>query len=500
MKSLENVTGEGMSFSEALDSLDLFPRVEQDKDASKTRETSFFGQSTLNLKEGTNYALRIPELSSRPVDVLLESLPELQTAARLQKQDACSSNENNQTSDSLSMKSSQDPISETPPSIWEAVLNYKEHGQMISWESIGKSKPSMNKASPYLTEADISTYEAVWHNHFHHEFSYGNTGVAVAQELLVQNILNLIIGIPSNLFSYDPIKRIFSPKIPNIRIRGCSARSTNMMMSRFLNLGTHIKRLENTAERCMKAASLYGLTGVAFGRSLASFILLIRKSLVAMSEKNNATDHTIIVGLYHVIDEVSLIDVSNTGSAELSAEQSAQLKKEGFYLPFGSGILSEIYSTAESVDSTRSPFLKCTLLAFLKHSSEPFFQMLSSWLGVSASSAHAPLPIDAPKGDFHDPYKEFFIVNFEIDASFVKHDGNCFWQDGIQVSDKNPLPIFIDTGLARDVLEAGKSLRLLRDCRPNHPLCQASTMLDPLTSKPIWSTNMKWLFIQGDID
>ncbi|CAG8520510.1 12905_t:CDS:10, partial [Acaulospora morrowiae] len=483
---------EGMMFNDSLDPLDLLSRIEQEKNGTETHATSFFGQNTFNLEEERNYVSMIPELYSRPVDVLLESLPDLQNAFQVTRP----SSEEDQTNDSLGTESNQEFAPEISPSVWDVILNYKDH--------------DINRTSPYLTEADIATYESVWHNHFHHEFSYGNTGVVVDQELLIQNILNLVIGIPSTLFYYDPTRKIFSPKISNIRIRGCSAKSMSMMMIRFLNLGTHIKRLENAAERCMKSAPIYGLTGVAFGRSLSSFISLVRKSTIAMFEKHEVKDNTRIVGLYHVMDEVSFVvekiaafcrcDVADSRSAELSPEQSDQREKEGFYLPFGSGTLSEIYTTAESIDSTRSPFLKSTLLAFLKQSSEPFFQMLNSWLGIFSPTNHDLLPIDAPKGDFRDPYKEFFIVNFEIDASFVKHDGNCFWHDGVQVSDKNLLPAFIDAGLARDVLEAGKSLRLLRDYQPDHPLCHAGTMLNPITSKSGCDINMKWLFIQGDID
>ncbi len=68
------------------------------------------------------------------------------------------------------------------------------------------------------------------------------------------------------------------------------------------------------------------------------------------------------------------------------------------------------------------------------------------------------------------------------------------------MSKDHPLPAFIDVELARDVLEAGKSLRLLRDCRPNHPLCHSGVILDSTTGKQAWDISMKWLFIQGDID
>src|SRR5256885_13843732 len=115
-------------------------------------------------------------------------------------------------------------------------------------------------------------------------------------------------------------------------------------------------------------------------------------------------------------------------------ENQKELEHEGFYLPFGSNILSELYTTAESIDAVRTPLLKSVLLAFLEQSSYPFFHMLSSWLGIGSSSPHVSLPFELQKGDFIDPYEEFFIVNFEVDSNYVKHDGDGFWQDGIHVS------------------------------------------------------------------
>lgn len=66
------------------------------------------------------------------------------------------------------------------------------------------------------------------------------------------------------------------------------------------------------------------------------------------------------------------------------------------------------------------------------------------------------------------------------------------------------LPTFIDSDVARDILEAGKSLRLLRDCYPNHPLCHfGMKILDQksnTTSSTLWNINLKWIFTQGEID
>lgn len=52
---------------------------------------------------------------------------------------------------------------------------------------------------------------------------------------------------------------------------------------------------------------LYGLTGVAFGRSLSSFISFIRTSIVTMVETISDQDQMKIIRLYHLIDDISLV-------------------------------------------------------------------------------------------------------------------------------------------------------------------------------------------------
>ncbi|RIA91282.1 Spc98 family-domain-containing protein [Glomus cerebriforme] len=459
---------------------------------------------SLNLDKDS---FHIPELPIRPIDVLLDSLP-VPNPQFIFKQPKDSRKSSIDDEETESTQASDHLVPEEK-TIWERVTNLdKKQGQILSWESTGTLKSQQNQTSPYLTESDVSIFESVYHSHFHHSYGYNN--FSMPHEVLTQDILNLIIGTQSKTFSYNESSKKFISNFLNLRISGCSSKSVNKMLRRFLNIGSHIRRLENVAEKCMKSARLYGLTGVAFGRSLSSFITFVRTSIVAMAETITEQDQIKIIRLYHIVNDVSLVigriaafcrcDVEDSKMLELTENQKEQLEREGFYIPFGSNILSELYTAVESIDTVRTPLLKSVLLTFLEQSSYPFFHMLNSWLGIGSSSSHVSLPLELQKGDFLDPYEEFFIVNFEVDSNYVKYNGDEFWQSGIHVSNDHPLPAFINVELARDVLEAGKSLRLLRDCRPDHPLCHSCVILDQTTGKQAYDIKMKWLFIQGDID
>ena len=101
---------------------------------------------------------------------------------------------------------------------------------MLSWESTGTSKLKQNSTSPYLTESDISIFESVYHSHFYH--SYGYTNYSIPHEVLIQDILNLIVGTPSKTFSYDNSNRRFISNFSNLRINGCSSKSMNKYVKR----------------------------------------------------------------------------------------------------------------------------------------------------------------------------------------------------------------------------------------------------------------------------
>ena len=52
---------------------------------------------------------------------------------------------------------------------------------------------------------------------------------------------------------------------------------------------------------------LYGLVGLAFGRSLSACLLHIRSAIVALMEQLGGIDNINLMELYHILDESSLV-------------------------------------------------------------------------------------------------------------------------------------------------------------------------------------------------
>jgi hypothetical protein len=116
---------------------------------------------------------------------------------------------------------------------------------MISWESTGTLKLKHNPTSPYLLESDISVFESIYHNHFHHSYGYNN--FSVPHEVLIQDILSLITGTQSKIFSYNKSSRKFISNYLNLRISGCSSKSINKYVkNKYANRNNTKKKKKNT--------------------------------------------------------------------------------------------------------------------------------------------------------------------------------------------------------------------------------------------------------------
>ncbi|CAJ0629512.1 2672_t:CDS:2, partial [Entrophospora sp. SA101] len=140
---------------------------------------------------------------------------------------------------------------------------------IYSWESIGKIKEFQTPSSKYLTESDIYTFETIIFKHFHDQFSNYGLGNTKSYNNLIKVRLKKFVN-----------------KIPDIRSEGYSAKSMKMILLRFSNIGTHIKRLENVAEKCINNPH-HIATGSERHRSSIMERPTILKRVLCFMEHNN---------------------------------------------------------------------------------------------------------------------------------------------------------------------------------------------------------------------
>ncbi|KAJ3149882.1 hypothetical protein HDU86_006840 [Geranomyces michiganensis] len=181
-----------------------------------------------------------------------------------------------------------------------------------------------------------------------------------------------------------------------------------------------------------------------------------------------------------------------------------------FAIPLGSELLSRIYDAACVLDAiiapdrgtksatmpARSPtvFLRAVLHVLLEHSARPYLAWLEQWLGVRAAAHVPPGALADVAGaleritDVWDPYAEFYVAWEETEGPA---GGGGFWNGEWQMSPDVEPPSFLPQDIAQDVLHAGKCLRLLRACQPDHPLVEGAAEVN---------FGLQWCFLSEDID
>lgn len=191
----------------------------------------------------------------------------------------------------------------------------------------------------------------------------------------------------------------------------------------------------------------------------------------------------------------------------LNPSEASELARLGFYLPFGSGLLTHLYQATLRLDYAQSHDIahKALLLSLLAHSSRPYLSMLDRWIGLAAGEGDATILDAGGSGQVADPYNEFFVTNLDSEEiSFMRKDGDAFWDDYFQMNRTSPPPEFLAPELARDVLEAGKSLRLLRECRPDHPLSATGRGeghgVNVIEAVAIGDVRLRWVMTYQEIE
>ncbi|KAJ3280102.1 hypothetical protein HK104_000904 [Borealophlyctis nickersoniae] len=348
----------------------------------------------------------------------------------------------------------------TLPDIWASLGDDgdAEKSQLRTWEMLDPEyDPSLDDedVSPYLTECSVEVFDAVYREHFEHGFAWEEEATVIEEAVLVKSILNLVIGVPSSIFSYSSDTLSFQLE-SKLRVMRCGASSVNSCISRFLAIGTHFTRLERVVAAVKSNFSRFGASGLAFSSSLTSYLSFVRACIASLQQLVGFRD----MPLMQLDQALEIVGMQLQCLAALcGCSIKGTLPPDGFSLPTGASLLSHIYDTAVSTNlyathaASKDVLSELILLALLKDSSAPYFRYLEAYLGVGS--------------DGDDPYGEFGKNKGGIGA-----DGDEFWD---RETDAQHRPSFIPPELAEKTLHAGRCLRVLKVCAPDHPLSRMTT-------------------------
>ncbi|KAK3103352.1 hypothetical protein FSP39_018661 [Pinctada imbricata] len=348
-----------------------------------------------------------------------------------------------QTKSSALIPSHRDSAYDT--AIWEDCLSITLD-EFYTWETRGRAGPLER---PYMTELGSEGLDH-WCRVKRRELAAMCPALplpvlrCVTMKQLVKNLINVMIGIPSDTFLFDTDKREFTI-VEGTYVSGLSPESLSSLTQDFLVCGTRYNRLRYFA-RPPVIDSFY--TG---GLVFQAFVGALRKVLhhytgVVLSIPEN----TKLLGLrflcHHLFQQMRFL------SALCKCEGPMMDTEEQYEnFPKGVELLSYIYrETLEAASTDNYPIM----LSIMQTSCGPYTLFIQNWLF---------------HGTCQDRHGEFMI---EVNDDYLHFKDKNYWAKGYTLAtlEADSVPLFL-SDYAQDIFVCGKSLNLLKTCCPGHFLC-----------------------------
>ncbi|TPX52158.1 hypothetical protein SeMB42_g01629 [Synchytrium endobioticum] len=348
----------------------------------------------------------------------------------------------------------EDDIRWLPLRGWEMLDTTQPEAQRFL--DIGGSKTHRTPlmSSPFITEADRLVFGAIYESIYFSAASGRDIQRqrVLADDRLIRDIFNAMIGVTSETFVYDDTSKAFKVN-PELYFRGESlgCESTRSVLDKVALCGSSYRSLEMFVNTIHSNVQAYGLTVVALAQTITSYLTFLRACVVLLPEMLDASCH--LMEVY-----TSLIPIQTV------LQILTELFQPNGSLPRGLNLLSYLYDAAVAADMSRGDkLLKALLLSFLSHASWPFFRWLDSWLGLGSAVNEGQNVFVNPNE--LDPYFEFLVVN-SLDVDELAKDGDTFWKT---LDEPRPCS-FLPNSLARALARAGHGLRLLQSHCSAHPI------------------------------
>ncbi|KFY15833.1 hypothetical protein V492_01726, partial [Pseudogymnoascus sp. VKM F-4246] len=288
--------------------------------------------------------------------------------------------------------------------------------------------------------------------------------VVVSGSTYASSLLALGLGRNSVLFTWNEETKEFESTLKSVRTSGCSTELTHDITALFLRCGNTTKALRSFTDKAYIKHRSPGR--IALADAVATVLSTLQshlnipasslQSILKLQSLFQPVDH--LLSIFHEL-------ILAAGSAE---NDEVMLSK----------LFHFIEQTEHRTDSTQT-----ILLEVLSRVSRPFLDFAGEWLGIQRETG---MP----------------LVKGSVGKSFVKAE-NRLWIDeqGMEVRtpdfvlDESRVPSFMPEDDMQILFEAGRSLRLLREHQPEHPLARG----DILTSAapPVLEWEFSWQNIEA---
>ncbi|KKZ65344.1 hypothetical protein EMCG_01272 [[Emmonsia] crescens] len=325
--------------------------------------------------------------------------------------------------------------------VWasDAILNpTTEERSLRSWDTF-PDHPVQQATPLYLSEAGPRGFDAAL-GYQAAKSGLEDSGRVARTDIFIASLFRLGLGWNSIFFHFNEQTRIFEKDIKDARISGISLTAVNGLIEEFLQCGTRVRKVRRfilgtptridlptplSSLACAASVLLHSFEEHVYecfktGLSLLETQMLFRrpacllKVLVDIIEgaQNATTDGAVISSVFSKCDHYS---------------------HEFIWL---SGVLHELMALV----------------------AESWLSLVESWIGLRPEP-QTLLELNRNKKGFINTEEVHGQNGGRIEAKLVDYSFR-----------PEAMPIFVPAGYAETIFESGKSLRLLKEFHPNHPL------------------------------
>ncbi|KAG6832846.1 hypothetical protein H0H87_000200 [Tephrocybe sp. NHM501043] len=356
-----------------------------------------------------------------------------------------------------------DPPVELQPryNLWAHALaaNFRTKNKALSWDRLRPSHPNLASSTGFLSEQDDLVFAAA---RYHVNLRLRDPAidmVYVTQNNVLKALKMTVLGTSSVYHSWDPVPERFvqaGVETGCILIDGKDEIVSQSLISRFVTIGTLLRRLETLLLSLRKRSPQEGPTVHAYAHVLTTILMFLRQALArcALVTAQNTLSATWVQ--YEIYEETFVALAELYGRDETKAPEEYPI-----FDPAPVPLLSGIYQHLENHLERQSPRTITAIFAFmLTHVSHEYLQQVSRSVGYGTTLVEKAARVTGKALHRHVPQEDDEEEGHEDDL-FESLDrlGDTF-------------PDFFPPGLLDILPAAQKSLFLLERAQPHHPMLQ----------------------------
>ncbi|KAJ5793819.1 hypothetical protein N7457_000418 [Penicillium paradoxum] len=333
-------------------------------------------------------------------------------------------------------------ISDNITDLWSLDLLQEDPGQIVpqkSWERY-QDRSFQEPVSVYFSESGAKGFDAAL---AHHKFTRSADPPTrmVRTDVFNRSLLRLGLGWSSAFFRYDQPTNQFVRDLKDIQVSGVSPVALESVVNYVLQCGTHMQRVRLFAQdppaQCKEISALFTLSG-----TVAVIIHTLEQQISDHSK--HVVSLLQIKALFHRCGDLIGV-LANIVDASQKATSDAQV--------------ISIVTKLAAYYAQRFGWMEPLVHEIVTRVTRPWFKFVDAWIGLQ-------------------PEETALMESLARGKAFVRletHDSGKFKTGPARIDyiyQSDHMPLFIPADQARSIFESGRSLQLLKEVHPHHPIAR----------------------------